>query len=121
MEDLVVKRFSDLDLSQSFFDSLKQDYPGFTEWFNKKSLSGEEATVYFKDGEIKDFLYLKVEDEALSSDKGFEPSYPKKRRLKVGTFKIEPRGTKRGERFIKRILDYPFALCSTKLLFSKNR
>ena len=106
MEDLVVKRFSDLDLSEPFFDSLKQDYPDFTEWFNKKALSGEEATVYFQDGEIKDFLYLKVEDEALSSDSGFEPSYPQKRRLKVGTFKIEARGTRRGERFIKRILDY---------------
>lgn len=106
MEDLVVKRFSDLDLSQPFFDNLKQDYPGFCDWFNKKSLSGETATVYFQNGEIKDFLYLKVEDEALSLNEGFDPPFPQKKRLKVGTFKIEARGTRRGERFMKRILDY---------------
>lgn len=106
MDNLIVKKFSDIDLSQPFFDTLKTDYPEFCDWFNRKSTSGAEATVYIDDGEIKDFLYLKLEEEELSSESGYQPPLPSNKRLKVGTFKIEARGTRRGERLIKRILDY---------------
>ena len=29
-------KFCDIDLSDPFFDSLKQDYPEFSEWYTKK-------------------------------------------------------------------------------------
>jgi len=106
MGDLVFKRFSEIDSSQPFFTSLKEDYPEFESWYNKKADSGAQATVYIKDGAVLDFLYLKIEDEELNAESGFTPSLPKKKRLKVGTFKIDARGTRRGERFIKRIFDY---------------
>lgn len=40
------KKFSEVDLSDSFFDFLKIDYPEFVEWFNRKSNEGEEALVF---------------------------------------------------------------------------
>lgn len=33
-----MKSFSEIDLADDFFGSLKIDYPEFTEWFNKKSV-----------------------------------------------------------------------------------
>lgn len=34
--DLEIKAFSELDLEDTFFDSLKNSYPEFTDWFQKK-------------------------------------------------------------------------------------
>ena len=36
-----LKRFSDIDINDPFFDSLKDDYRGFVKWFNKKRKEGE--------------------------------------------------------------------------------
>ena len=33
------KKFSEVDLSDSFFDTLKEDYPEFVEWFEPMSLT----------------------------------------------------------------------------------
>ena len=96
--DLQVKRFSDIDLNDSFFDSLRASYPEFDEWYNKKATTGATAYCYYVDNELKDFLYLKIEEEELSD---LTPVLPAKKRLKVGTFKVdnEDRHTTRGERF----------------------
>lgn len=102
MDNLIEKPFNEIDLSDSFFDSLRVNYPGFDEWFLGKAQKGESAYVFFNDDKIVDFLYLKDENEKVLMDDGF---LEEKRRLKVGTFKIEKRGTSRGERFMKRILD----------------
>ena len=32
-----IKRFNEIDLNDCFFDSLKEDYPGFDTWYNKKA------------------------------------------------------------------------------------
>ena len=34
MDNFLVKSFSEIDLADDFFGSLKIDYPEFTEWFN---------------------------------------------------------------------------------------
>ncbi len=105
--DLEIKKFSELDLSDHFFDSLKVHYSDFEKWFAKKSAEGAEAYVFFnEEGKITDFLYLKIETEEL---KDIEPILPSKRRLKVGTFKLLSRGTRRGERFMKKIMDKAIA------------
>ena len=57
-------------------------------------------------GEVKDFLYLKIETDALED---VEPVLEAKKRLKVGTFKLLSRGTRRGERFMKKIMDKAMA------------
>lgn len=102
MDNLKLTSFANINLKDSFFDSLRANYEGFDDWFNKKALSGANALVYYNDAALLDFLYVKDENEALHLD-GI--TLPPKKRLKVGTFKIERRGTNRGERFMKRILD----------------
>ncbi len=94
--------FRDVDLDDRFFESLKADYPGFDVWFRSKD--AEPAYISRNEyDEIDGFLYLKIEDEALSD---MTPSYPQKKRVKMGTFKIEAHGTKLGERFLRIVLNF---------------
>ncbi|UQZ34583.1 N-acetyltransferase [Paenibacillus sp. PK3_47] len=97
-----VKKFKDINLDDVFFDSLKSDYPGFEDWFYRKS--EENAFIFENDDEtIIAFMYLKIEDEAVVD---VEPNLRAERRLKIGTMKINSHGTRMGERFIKKALDY---------------
>ncbi len=105
--DLELRRFSEIDLADKFFDSLKKSYSEFEQWFAKKAAAGEQAYVFTNHtGAVMDFLYLKIETEELAD---VEPAMPAKRRLKVGTFKLLSRGTRRGERFMKKIMDRAMA------------
>ena len=95
--------FGDIDLNNAFFDSLKEAYPDFIPWFNKKS--EEYAYVCRTDEqEIKGFLYIKTEDQS-ENYSSIEPKFSPKKRLKVGTFKVDASGFRLGERFIKIIFD----------------
>ena len=97
-----MKLFSSIDLEDVFFDSLKEDYDGFEDWFHRKN--NELAFVrYDKDNHLQGFLYLK--DESESIDESIKPLMTPKKRLKVGTFKIDAHNTRLGERFIKKIMD----------------
>ncbi|MGN4739044.1 hypothetical protein [Bacillus cereus group sp. MYBK227-1] len=93
-------KFSKLDVKDSFFKSLIEDYSGFEKWFEKKTTEGENAYI-LKENELQGFLYLKEEIEA---DDTITPKFEEKRRLKIGTFKIDGHGTVLGERFIGLIL-----------------
>lgn len=96
-----VRKFKDIDLSDTFFDSLKEDYSEFSEWFTKKSENN--AIIHFdRNYKLNGFLYLKSEYEDLEID----PPQGVLNRLKVGTMKIDAHGTRLGERFIKKIFDY---------------
>lgn len=95
--------FGNIDLTDNFFDSLRYSYNGFDQWFLKKC--DEEAYICRNDaGKLLGFLYLKTEgpDENYS---GIHPYFERKRRLKVGTFKVESTGFRLGERFVKIIFD----------------
>lgn len=94
--------FGNIDLDDEFFDSLKEDYPGFERWFNRKA--DEVAYICKVDDKISAFLYLKVEDEN-ENYADIRPTFTKKRRLKIGTFKVTLNGYKLGERFLKIIFD----------------
>lgn len=95
--------FGNVDVSNSFFDSFRASYEGFDKWFAKKC--DEEAYICKSDsGRILGFLYLKTEDKAENYSDIHPPFIPKKR-LKVGTFKVESTGFRLGERFIKIIFD----------------
>lgn len=77
--------FSDCDLDDVFFDSLKEDYPGFDKWFVKKCNDLAKAYVWKnEDGLIHGFLYVKEEPEEEAI--GELPSEP---RVKIGTLKID--------------------------------
>lgn len=96
----------EIDVRAPFFDSFRASYPGFDHWFGRKS--DEPAYVCYQDGDLVAFLYLKVEDEReVYAD--IHPPFPPKRRLKIGTFKVELNGLKLGERFLKIIFDNALA------------
>ena len=101
---LAVRRtiFGKVDVSDRFFDSFRVDYPGFDKWFNRKA----DETAYVSRGAdaLVAFLYLKVEDER-ESYVDIAPQFLRKRRLKIGTFKVELNGFKLGERFLKIVFD----------------
>ncbi len=94
--------FGNLNIKDAFFDSLRQNYLGFEKWFNGKSQ--ETAYVCMRDGRLEAFLYLKLESES-ENYSDIVPIFKKKKRLKVGTFKVDLNGFKIGERFLKIIFD----------------
>ena len=95
------KQFAQINISDIFFDSLKSDYPGFTEWYIKKS-KDYAYVQYDKTGSLLGFLFLKMEYDSVCDT---VPIISAQRILKVGTFKIDAHGTRLGERFIKVITD----------------
>ena len=104
MKNLKYCVFGDVDLADKFFDSLKEDYAEFSDWFERKAASQEMAYVFYRAREeIDGFLYLKTEVGVVAD---VVPPLAYGRHLKVGTLKINAHGTKLGERFIKKILDH---------------
>ena len=93
-------RFSDVPLANPFFDSLRQAYPPFDSWFQSKR--DEPVLIIDDDEELTGVVYLKYEDGPISD---IRPVLPEGRWLKVGTMKVVARGTKLGERVLKRIFD----------------
>jgi len=94
--------FGNLDLADEFFASFKDDYPSYEKWFNRKA--DEIVYVCLSEGKPIAILYLKVEgkDEDYSD---IDPPLSKKRRLKIGTFKVALNGFRLGERFLKIVFD----------------
>lgn len=95
--------FGEVDIQNPFFDSLRDSYSGFDDWFAKKS--NEEAYICYSDNkQIQGFLYLKTE----GTDEDYHeitPPFAPRKRLKIGTFKVDSTGFRLGERFIKIIFD----------------
>lgn len=105
MENLYYAHFSEINFKDHFFNSLYQDYPLFENWIINKC-NDPTAMAYVlvnSQNYIEGFLYLKEEFEAIND---VSPPLPRRRHLKIGTFKFESRGTLRGERFIKKIFDH---------------
>lgn len=120
MENLLLTDFNKINLNDPFFDSLKEDYSEFEKWFERKRLTGDKAYILQDDG-IQAFLYLKLETDAITD---IEPQLESARRLKVGTFKVNPHGTRLGERFIKKIFDHAIqsgVISAYVTVFDKHR
>jgi predicted nucleic acid-binding protein len=101
------KLFGELDLTDPFFDSLKEDYLGFEKWFNKKA--NEKAYITTGDNNrLLSFLYIKKEDPS-ETHSDIIPPLGLKKRLKIGTFKVVSNGVKLGERFLKIVFDNALA------------
>lgn len=98
---LETKKFSEINLNDTFFDSLRKDYEGFNNWYTRKADKGEEAYVMYHENELSGFMYLKDETETIQLELH---KLEKGRRLKIGTFKLNSRGTVLGERFLSRAL-----------------
>ena len=102
------KLFADINLSDPFFDSFKEDYPGFEKWFQRKANDKVYVTINKLNNLILSFLFLKREDkDEVYSD--IEPIFKPKKRLKIGTFKVVSNGVRLGERFLKIVFDNALA------------
>ncbi|TEB05663.1 hypothetical protein Psch_02704 [Pelotomaculum schinkii] len=82
------RKFSEVDLRDVFFDSLKSDYEEFTTWFKKKGEGGERALVFNDDRGVGSFVYLKEENEQILLIDKILPAIP---RIKIGTFRLAER------------------------------
>jgi predicted nucleic acid-binding protein len=99
------KYFGQVNLQDPFFNGFREDYVGFDKWFNKKS--DETAYVTYNKDNILSFLYLKIEGHE-ENYADITPAFSKKKRLKIGTFKVVSNGVRLGERFLKIIFDNAF-------------
>ncbi|EHH2473729.1 N-acetyltransferase [Vibrio vulnificus] len=102
MEYLKIQKFSEINLEDPFFYTLKEDYDGFNEWFIKKS-NNNALVLYNDSGSIEGFLYCKYEN---GPGDDTNPLLPDTQHMKVGTFKFNPKQTRRGDRYLKKIFDY---------------
>lgn len=94
--------FGNLNLADEFFASFKEDYPGYEKWFNRKA--DEPVYVCRSRGKLMALLYLKSEGEN-EDYTDIDPPLPKKKRLKIGSFKVSLNGFRLGERFLKIVFD----------------
>lgn len=101
---LAVKKvyFGEVKLEDPFFDSFREDYKGFDKWYKRKS--DEITYVCYQNDVLSAFLFVKVEDES-ENYSDITPIFERKKRLKIGTFKVTSNGYKIGERFLKIIFD----------------
>lgn len=102
-EQFLYKPFSEINLEDPFFDSLKKDYVEFSDWFCRKTEENDYAFIQLVDDSLEGFLYLKIEDGPITD---VSPIIKADKVIKIGTFKVTPHGTRLGERFIKKSLDY---------------
>ena len=86
LDRLIWKRFADIDVNDVFFDSLREDYDGFDQWFLKKSKNDEKAMILTDEIGVHAFLYLKLENEPIKTVSG---TIPAKNRIKIGTLKLD--------------------------------
>jgi len=103
----IVKKeyFGNINVNDPFFDSFKEDYgqEDYLRWFNKKA---NEIAYISKSGDrIIGLLYLKTEDGS-ENYSDIEPVFSRKKRLKIGTFKVATPGIYIGERFLKIVFDH---------------
>ena len=77
--------FSNLDLNDPFFNSLRASYRDFDAWFLRKAELGERAFATFDEGNaLVAMMYLKPEE---GTDLDVTPPISG-RRLKIGTLKV---------------------------------
>jgi predicted nucleic acid-binding protein len=94
--------FGNIDVTDPFFDSFRQDYYEFDKWFQRKA--DEIAYVCYSGNHLVGFLYVKIE----GADEGYadiRPVLPPRKRLKIGTLKVGLNGYRMGERFLKIVFD----------------
>jgi len=102
---LAVKKvdFAEVDIKDTFFNSFREDYEEFDEWYNSKS--EHPCYVCYSDHQLTAFLYIKIEKAGEEPYSDINPVFKPKKRLKIGTLKVTSNGYKIGERFLKTIFE----------------
>ncbi|MEA2045776.1 MAG: GNAT family N-acetyltransferase [Euryarchaeota archaeon] len=91
-----------LDLESDFFDSLREDYPDFDEWFTEKSREGRMCWCWRSENKkLKSLLIYTEKNKPIFR-------YISKKVLKLCTFKVsdEAQGVKFGELLLKMCFEY---------------
>lgn len=101
LPNLIERKAYELDLRDGIFDSLRGDYAGFDEWFDKCREQQRHCWVLDIDGQIAGLVIRNDESHA---DAGTRHPGPKI--LKICTFKVRDghRGEKFGEHLLKQVL-----------------
>ena len=81
--DIYKVKFGDLDINDSFFDSLKKDYPGFLDWYERKIT--EDVYCYKEQDKILGLLFLKNEEPESEDYSDIKPMMKLNRKLKIST------------------------------------
>lgn len=90
-----------LDLNDSFFDSLRRDYSGFDNWFKEKCQKGQRDALVIRSNEnLVGLCIYKNEDPCYDMSGSI---------LKICTFKLSAVGNKLGELLLKKMLDYSYS------------
>lgn len=106
-ESIVIRNecLSNIDLNDEFFDSLREDYFEFDNWFISKQKEGRKAYITVtSQRKITSFLMLKFEDEN-ENYSDFERPFECGKRIKVSTFKVMDTGKKIGEAFVEIMIN----------------
>lgn len=93
------------ELSMDFFDSLREGYPGFDDWFRDKARDGREAWIYRENGILAAICIYQIQaNETVNDARDILPGAA----LKLCTFKVGEtvRGRKIGELFLKAAFRY---------------
>ncbi len=89
---------ADLNVNDPIFDTLREDYQKFNDWYARKSTEGRECWIYRRNnGSLGAVLIYKFEEEIILS----EPPLEQKRRIKIATMKVSHVGHKIGELLLK--------------------
>lgn len=94
------------DISQDFFDSLRNSYDGFNDWYKKAAEAQRKCWYISENNHLIAICIYKEENDVQITDKGkIIPG----RILKLCTFKVDPRY--RGRKIGERILYIAFKYC----------
>ena len=104
-----LRKFSEINLDDPFFATLKSDYPGsasspsFCVWFKNKAQEGRTALVFSDDQGLGAFICIKNENEPIKLNGGTLSAC---NRVKISTMKIAERfrGQRLGEGAIGLVL-----------------
>ncbi|WP_458789668.1 GNAT family N-acetyltransferase [Yoonia sp. MH D7] len=101
---VVEAKANEINNKDQFFDSLRDGYPEFDEWWRTKCVKQHRSCwVVYDDGHLAGLIVRK--DESAHDTDAITPA---KKILKICTFKVAPesRGVKLGELLLKQVLWY---------------
>ena len=105
------KHLYELDINDTFFDSLRLDYKDFNKWFKRNE--NRKVYVTFDNGKITSLLMLKEEN-----NEKYDFDFNENKVLKICTMKVINNGVGIGEEFIKIIFNKVKELNIRKIYFT---
>ena len=99
---IIIENINNISIEEELFNSLKEDYKSFKDWFIKKQKENNTIYITKKNNKLTSFLLLKLEGLKEDYSKMNNPLSPKNR-LKISTFKVDETNIGIGSKFIKII------------------